>query len=228
MLSHIKIWRDVVDKGYKQVLVLEDDAHSADVLQFFSELDRVLGAFPSDAHLVQLNCRNPNNKAIAHMRKRFPELQDNWETFRNDTRRMWGLLRNNDGIGPRFFNSHEGTESYFITLSGAETLISATENPSLLSSVNPVDHVFRKDLQKFFIARKPEPYWPDFPAITCAADKYLGYCYKVGLFEAYFYPYIRLKSQLVESDIIKGKPFWELTLEEMEAEHNGINFEWWL
>lgn len=50
--SHIRVWRDIVDKGYPMALVFEDDARL--VPNFKEKLDKVIQDLPNDWDVVNL------------------------------------------------------------------------------------------------------------------------------------------------------------------------------
>lgn len=115
----------------------------------------------------------------------------------------------------------DGGESYIVSLEGAKKLIDFTHKPYLLSSVNPekfksVYTLCEKNMIKDIIN------WNHNYSITCAVDKFMGYCCDYSLPEEvrlkhFVYPIIDLDTNTCRLSNInqKSKNAWELSEQEV-------------
>lgn len=68
-LSHIKIWKDMIDNNYQNAIIFEDDFEIKDVKLFYESINNI----PSDAKIGYLNYYPLNNPI-------FKEANKNWKT----------------------------------------------------------------------------------------------------------------------------------------------------
>jgi glycosyl transferase family 25 len=115
----------------------------------------------------------------------------------------------------------DGGESYILSYEGAKKLIDFTHRPYLLSSVVPERFKSVYELHEKGIV-KDSALWNHNYSITCAVDKFMGYCCDLSLQEKirlknFVYPIIDLDTSTCRlSDINqKSKNAWELSEREI-------------
>ncbi len=107
----------------------------------------------------------------------------------------------------------DGAESYILSLNGAKKLLKATDNPKLLSGIEPQEYDPIKN-QEFIN-------WNFKKSITCPVDKFLGYCCEPNAnldikLKYYIYPIVKMHNISKNSDINTGETFvWDMSTEEL-------------
>lgn len=110
-LSHIRLWRHILDSGHELALVLEDDARL--VPEFNEGLRGALGDVPEDVDVLLLGCfllcDKDRNYPIGHALTRMVFKKG------RDDRRTWGSV-----FVPELFG---GTHAYVVSRKGCEKLL---------------------------------------------------------------------------------------------------------
>lgn len=110
-LSHIRLWRHILDSGHGMALVLEDDARL--VPDFNKGLGRALADVPDDFDVLLLGCflmcDKDRNYPLGHQLTRMVFKKG------RDDRRTWGSV-----FVPELFG---GTHAYVVSRKGCEKLL---------------------------------------------------------------------------------------------------------
>jgi len=136
-MSHLTIFRWVVEKGLRNVLVLEDDA--TPIRKHSSWVSRCLASLPPDWELFYLGYRDGELKGFAREAQEFfGKRRDNSE-----------VVSRSVGKGIRTAALHDFTHAYAVTQAGARTL---------LEDAYPVYHTADGWLEENVRARKLKAY----------------------------------------------------------------------
>ena len=208
-LSHYLIWESMINRNISSALILEDDVNIKDVANFIAFHIQFVNP---GWDLIQLNTRTPNN------------------------------FLNPYGTECNAFN---GTECYYLNLNGANKLFSLTHNRDCFQGiikdrpfgefqVMGVEPRYSIYPQKFEMYKNEPPQdWTRKDAITCAVDKFIGYCSDPKLprdkvLSTTVIPAVNLSEEGLTSDIEPdNNPFWNCPEEELIEKQNSENFMWW-
>ncbi len=167
-LSHMALWRTVVERGHARTLVMEDDAQL--VPQFKQKLRRALADVPPDFDVLLLGCFFLCNKD-----RNYPTYLQTARAVlpgkRNDTR-TWGSI-----FVPEFF---AGTHCYVVSLQGARKLLQliprvtghidlSMNHPSLRVYAASPDLAYQRDMSDSSIASFSFPKTL-LPLLECVKD----------------------------------------------------------
>lgn len=148
-LGHVRIYKDILNKGYKKTLVLEDDVVPIkDNLKYFSQIIKEL---PSDWELLYLGYEKNDNfgwrqqiKQVAYNLIPFhPQLKMEKEFFRHYYPRQVS-----EHIASAGF--HDCTHAYCLTQSGAEKLLKHQE-PVVFNADNLLSYLICTNRLKGYI-----------------------------------------------------------------------------
>lgn len=209
-LSHYLIWKYMIEREISSALILEDDAKVNDVARLLENGNYFFDLMQND--LIQFNTRTPNN------------------------------FLNPYGTECNAFN---GTECYYLNLNGANKLFSLTHNRDCFQGVIK-DRPFGEHQvmgvkpsytiypQRYEMYKNEAPQdWTQKDAITCAVDKFIGYCSDPKLpqdkvLSTKVIPAVNLSEEGLTSDIEPdNNPFWNCNEKELINLKQSKNFEWW-
>lgn len=217
-LSHYLIWESMINRNISSALILEDDANIKDVANFI-------------AFHIQFV------KSALLKTDRFPR----WDLIQLNTRTPNQFLRSH-GASCNLFN---GTESYYLSLKGAEKLFSLTHDRDCFQGIikdepfekhqldNAHPNCFIYPQQYEMYQNEPPQDWTRKDSITCAVDKFIGYCSDPKLPRDKFLsttviPAVNLSEEGLTSDIEPDRnPFWNCNEKELIERQNSENFMWW-
>jgi GR25 family glycosyltransferase involved in LPS biosynthesis len=209
-LSHYSIWKSMIERGISSALILEDDVRISHVAQLLESGDHFSDLMKYD--LIQFNTRT---------------LKNYLNPFGTNT------------------NAFNGTESYYLSLGGAKKLFSLTHNRDCFQGiikdlpfeehyVQGTDTTYAIYPQKFKMYENETPQdWTEKDTITCAVDKFIGYCSHPKLpsdiaLKVKVSPRINLSEEGLTSDIEpKNNPYWNCEEDELIKFKKSKNFEWW-
>ena len=137
-----------------------------------------------------------------------------------------------------YCGNFDGLESYVLTKKGAEILVNATHDNSYFNNIIHIKPKgwFQGENPKKFDIFKDEPHqlWDKKNSITCAVDKFVGYCAHPKInaskrLKIKIMPRINLHSQEVSSDVmdLKDAPWWNKSEEELNSFLNSKQFKYW-
>ena len=210
-LSHYLIWKSMVDRGISSALILEDDVKISDVARLLESEDYFVDLLQYD--LIQFNTRTPDD------------------------------FLNPYGTECNAFN---GTECYYLNLNGANKLFSLTHNRDCFQGVikdRPFEQHWVVGAEPSYIIypqkyemykNEPPQDWTRKDSITCAVDKFIGYCSDPKLPRDKFLsttviPAVNLSEEGLTSDIEPdSNPFWNCNEKELTNLKQSKNFEWWV
>lgn len=140
-------------------------------------------------------------------------------------------------------NYFNGTESYILTKSGAEKLLSITRDSSILHGIfhaSPMKYSrdssgksIRPERFSVYKNEKPQDF-KKYNSIIAPVDKVIGYCSVKKLLPTYrlnvlIDPHIGLHDQIETSDVESntGVPFWKKNNTQIQKIMNSKKFKWW-
>lgn len=137
-----------------------------------------------------------------------------------------------------YTTNFNGLESYVLSKSGARVLVNSTHDNSHFNGiirVKPLGSFGNLNPKEFGIFKNEgQQFWNHKDSITCAVDKFVGYCANLRIpfdkrLNIKINPSINLFSQNFSSDIMKldEKPWWERTEEELIALMDEPHFKYW-
>jgi glycosyl transferase family 25 len=120
-LSHQKIYKDMIEKGYKRVLIFEDDAKLE--LQNIKHIPSILNSIPNDCDLLYWGYRWFDSESrLSRFKRKFIITPLNWILFKSK--------KNQNEFYPKYYNKkiwnagfHAGTHAYSINLKSAKILL---------------------------------------------------------------------------------------------------------
>tara|TARA_B100001094_G_C18191150_1_gene807322 strand:- start:2102 stop:2989 length:888 start_codon:yes stop_codon:yes gene_type:complete len=209
-LSHYLIWKSMVDRGISSALILEDDVKISDVARLLKSEDYFVDLLQYD--LIQFNTRTPDDFLNPYGTK---------------------------------CNAFNGTESYYLSLNGAKKLFSLTHNRDCFQGIikdapfgehqvmgiKPSYTIYPQQYEMY--KNEPPQDWTKNNAITCAVDKFIGYCADPELppnktLQVKVCPFVNLSKRGLSSDIEPdNNPFWNCNEEELINLKQSESFEWW-
>lgn len=210
-LSHYLIWKLMIEREISSALILEDDVKISDIANLLESKDYFFDFVQND--LIQFNTRTPNQFLRSH------------------------------GASCNLFN---GTESYYLSLKGAEKLFSLTHDRDCfqgiikdepfekhqLDNAHPNSFIYPQQYEMY--QNEPPQDWTKKNSITCAVDKFIGYCSDRRLprnkaLSTKVISCINLSEEGLTSDIEPdNNPFWNCNEKELINLKQSKNFEWWV
>lgn len=153
-MSHLSVYKDIIDKGYKNALILEDDI-TIDT-SFTNEFSQSLSELPENWEILYLGYLYNNNKMTLpiYLRLYFAYPLLNLMGFKNYNK---GNLRRKF---PRQFSEnlqyagfHYGTHAYAVSANGAKKII-RYQTPISMAIDNAVSTMCMEGLLKAFRLKK--------------------------------------------------------------------------
>jgi len=137
-----------------------------------------------------------------------------------------------------YCGNFDGLESYVLTKRGAEILVNTTHDNSHFDNIIHIKPKgwFQGENPKKFEIFKHEPHqsWDKKDSITCAVDKFIGYCAHPKIesskrLRVKIMPRINLHSQEISSDVmsLKDVPWWNKSEEELNCFLKSERFKYW-
>jgi len=231
-LSHYLCWEHILANKYDNALVLESDSLLEDVLELLENPLCITDHDVSDLDFMQLNLRQP-----------IPGLNKEWELQNPGEHLDWRLMPKFakeiakeqgpamyrlEDLGPRYCESHDGTESYLATSSAAKSFIDITRHPTKLRDApfltrggtrGPAGWPFKRvtyDKAEWDVGGD------DFK-ICCPVDKLIGYMHALKLLKGGYSPTIQL-DRTNESQIFSNFPLRKHMIRHAQS---SKSWKWW-